>query len=42
MVGRNEGGDDVDDEVKERMNEGKKTMIMKKVYIMIKTKKMTK
>ena len=28
MVRRNEGGDDVDDEVKERMNEREKTMIM--------------
>ena len=28
MVRRNEGGDDVDDEVKERMNEVLKTMIM--------------
>ena len=28
MVRRNEEGDDVDDEVKERMNERDKTMIM--------------
>ena len=31
MVRRNEGGDDVDDEVNDGMKEGEKTMIMKEV-----------
>ena len=38
MVRRNEEGDDVEDEVKERMKEVFKIMIMDKVNIMMKMK----
>ena len=42
MVMENEEGDDDDDAVKERMNEGDKTMIMKEVKMMMVTKQETR